>query len=319
MDAAENIAVEETEAPASNAGAAAAAAQPSAQPVDFRHPVFLSSAVWRKLRMELDELAESTGALLSTYLRLDFSLQVGKLEMLGFNEFTSSLASPTHLILFKTDPLRGIGVTEIKSAVAQAVVDRLLGGPGKPSAPDRQLTDMETALMDQFVQLALEEWCKMWGKLQPLEAEILGHESNPKFLQCATPDTMMLVLLLEARLGESEGQIQFAFPYSALEPLVNKMAALDAASAPQAATAAAGGAKWTQHLDKVSVRVDAQWPAIKIPTRSLIELQVGTVFNLASEDAERLELRVGKVVKFRGRLGTRDQKWAVQITEVCKL
>ena len=316
MDAAENIVVEETEAPATNAGAATT---PSARPVDFRHPMFLSSAEWRKLRMELDELAESTGALLSTYLRMDFGLQVGKIQMLGFNEFTASLASPTHLILFKTDPLRGIGVTEIKSGIAQAIVDRLLGGPGKSSAPDRQLTDMETALMDQFVQLALEEWCKMWSKLQPVEAEILGHENNPKFLQCATPETMMLVLALEARLGESEGQIQFAFPYSALEPLINKLAELGAPSAPQAATSAPGGTKWTQHLDKVSVRMNAQWPAVKIPTRSLIELQAGTILDLRAEDAERLELRVGKVVKFRGRLGTRDQKWAVQITEVSKL
>jgi flagellar motor switch protein FliM len=210
-------------------------------------------------------------------------------------------------------------VTEIKSGIAQAIVDRLLGGPGKPSASDRQLTDMETALMDQFVQLALEEWCRMWSKLQPVEAEILGHENNPKFLQCATPDTMMLVLVLEARLAESEGQIQFAFPYSALEPLVNKFAQLGAASAPQAASAAAGNTKWTQHLDKVSVKINAHWPAVRMPTRSLIELQVGTILDLRPEDAECLELRVGKVVKFRGRLGTRDQKWAVQLTEVCKL
>src|SRR5688500_16436188 len=100
MDAAENIAVEETEAPASNAGAATASAQRTPQAVNFRHPAFLSSTEWRKLRMELDELAESTGALLSTHLRMDFSLQVGKLQMLGFTEFTASLASPTHLILF---------------------------------------------------------------------------------------------------------------------------------------------------------------------------------------------------------------------------
>ena len=43
------------------------------------------------------------------------------------------------------------------------------------------------------------------------------------------------------------------------------------------------------------------------------------MLDLKTEDAERLELLLGKTVKFRGRLGTRDHKWAVQITEVCKL
>jgi flagellar motor switch protein FliM len=315
MDAPEVITAPENEAPVTTAGASSA----SARLVDFRHPVFLSSGEWRKLRMEVEEFVEATGALLSTYLRLDFGLQLGKLQTLSFGEFTAALPSPTHMILFKTDPLRGICLAEIRTGIAQAVVDRLLGGPGKPSAAERSLTDMETALMDQFVQLVLEEWCKMWGKLQRLEGEILGHENNPKFLQCATSDTMMLVLSLDARLGDCEGPIQLAFPFGSLEPLMNKLAQLGAPSAPQAAAAAPVNSKWTQHLDTVSVRVNAQWPAVRMSTRSLVELQVGAVLDLKAEDVERLELRMGNTVKFRGRLGTRDQKWAVQITEVCKL
>jgi flagellar motor switch protein FliM len=314
MDAAEVITAPEQEAPAPNAGVA----NLSARPVDFRHPMFLSSAEWRKLRMEVEEFVEATGALLSTYLRLDFSLQIGKLHTLSFGEFVSALPSPTHAILFKTDPLRGICVAEIRAGIAQAVVDRLLGGPGKPSAPERPLTDMETALMDQFVQLVLGEWCKMWGKLQKLDAEILGHENNPKFLQCASGDTMMLVLTLDARLDETEGPIQLAFPFNSFEPLMNKLAQLGTPSAPAAAVSAVSS-KWTQHLDAVPVQMSAQWPVVKMPTRSLMGLQVGTVLDLKAEDAERLELRVGKTIKFRGRLGTRDRKWAVQITEVCKL
>lgn len=288
------------------------------KPFDFRHPVFLSSAEWRKLRMEMEEFVESTGALLSTYLRLDFSLQLGKLDMLRFNEFTATLPAQTHLTLFKTDPLRGISLMEIRSGVAQTVVDRLLGGPGKPSGAERNLTDMEVALMDQFVQLVLDEWCKQWAKLQPLQAEILGHENNAKFLQCTTGDTVMMVLTLETRVGESEGQIQLAFPYAAMEALVAKLTSLGPAPATQPG-AAPSGPKWTQHLDKVPMQMMAQWPTMKVPTRALLSLQVGAVFDLKAEDAERLELRVGRVVKFRGRLGTRDKKWAVQITEVCKL
>src|SRR5688572_18827036 len=135
MDAPEVITAEANEAPANASGPGAA--NVSAQPMDFRHPVFLSSAEWRKLRMEVEEFIESTGALLSTYLRLDFGLQLGKLHTLGFSELTASLPSPTHIILFKTDPLRGICVAEIKSGIAQAIVDRLLGGPGKPSVAER--------------------------------------------------------------------------------------------------------------------------------------------------------------------------------------
>lgn len=289
------------------------------QRVDFRHPVFLSSAEWRKLRMEVEEFVESTGALLSTYLRLDLSLQLGKLHTLTFGEFTSSLPSPTHITLFKTDPLRGISLVEIRSGIGQAIVDRLLGGPGKGSSADRNLTEMEIALMDQFVQMLIDEWCKMWGKLQELRGEILGHENNAKFLQCASSDTLLLGVTLDLRMGESEGQLQLVLPYAPLEPMINRFAQLGAPPATQASAAAPAAVKWSQNLDKVPMTMNACWPAIKLPTRALMGLKVGSMLDLNAQDAERLEMRVGPKVKFRGRLGTREKNWAIQITEVCKL
>jgi flagellar motor switch protein FliM len=124
---------------------------------------------------------------------------------------------------------------------------------------------------------------------------------------------------LEVRVGESEGQIQLAFPYNSLEPLVNKLTQLGATPATQAAAATPSGPKWSSNLDQVPLQMSAQWPVVKVTTRALLGLQVGSVLDLRAEDSERLELRVGKVVKFRGRLGTRENKWAIQITEVCKL
>ena len=322
MDAPDTIAVEEAGPAAEAQGAIESAPTPApsvAQRFDFRHPVFLSSAEWRKLRMEVEEFVESTGAVLSTYLRLDLGLQLNKLHTLTFGEFTGALPSPTHLTLCKTDPLRGISVVEIRSGIGQAIVDRLLGGPGKGSGTDRNLTEMEIALMDQFVQLVLDEWCKLWRKLQDLRPEILGHENNGKFLQCASNDTLMLGILLDLRMGEAEGQIQLVFPYVPLEPLINKLAQLGAAPAMPSAAATAPAPKWTQNLDKVPLTMNAAWPAMKVPTRELLGLKVGSMLDLKAEDAERLELRMGKVVKYRGRLGTRDHKWAIQITEVCKV
>jgi flagellar motor switch protein FliM len=323
MDAPETTQVAPTDdsssAPVALEQEATSTPAPSLQRFDFRHPVFLSSAEWRKLRIEIDEFIEATGAVLSTYLRLDLGVQLGKLHTLTFGEFTSALPSPTHLTLFKTDPLRGISVIEVQSGIGQAIVDRLLGGPGKGSGADRNLTEMEIALMDQFVRLVMDEWCQMWRKLQELRPEILGHENNAKFLQCASNDTLMLGVTLDLRMGESEGHIQLVFPYVPLEPLINKLAQLGAAPATPQAAAMTPPTKWTQNLEKVPLTMQAFWPAMKVPTRKLLALQVGSMLDLKSEDSERIELRLGKVVKFRGRLGTREDKWAVQITEVSKV
>ena len=89
MDAPETTAVPPTDDSSSAAAVldSAPAAAPEVAPetgtqrFDFRHPVFLSSAEWRKLRIEVDEFVEATGAVLSTYLRLDRDVREDQLDL----------------------------------------------------------------------------------------------------------------------------------------------------------------------------------------------------------------------------------------------
>jgi flagellar motor switch protein FliM len=296
-----------------------AAASPAPQRFDFRHPVFLSSPEWRKLRREVEDFVESLGALLSTYFRLDVGLQLGRMQTMPFSEFTAGMPARTHLALFKLDPLRGVSVLELRPAIGLAIVDRLLGGPGKPASLDRDLTEMEVALLDQTVQILLSEWCKQWSRIQELRAEILGHESNPKFLQCASGETAMLVVTLEARMVELVERIQLAIPYASFEPVVNKLTQTGANSGPPAPAAPPATAKWNARLDDVPLTLAATWPSMKLPTRRLMELKPGDLLELPAEGAERVEIRVGKTAKFKGRLGTREGRWAVQINSICKV
>jgi flagellar motor switch protein FliM len=284
---------------------------------DFRHPVFLSSAEWRKIRAEVEEFTEALGALLSTYLRVDFGLQLAKLDTIPFNDFTAGMPSATQLTVFKLEPLRGVSVLEIRPSIGLGFVDRMLGGPGKPATLDRHLTEMEVALMDQLVQLVLNEWCKQWKRLQELRGEILGHENSPKFLQSSGGDTIMLVVTLEARMGECTGPMQLAVPYTAFEPILTKLTLSSATPAP--AGPLVPPVKWNRNLDTLPIQLKAQWPAFRLTARDLMKLKPGEILPLQAHAADHVELRLGKLIKFRGRLGTREQKWAVQITEISKL
>lgn len=267
--------------------------------------------------MELDEFAESVAAMLSTYLRLDFALQVGKLQTLSFNEFTGTLPTPTQIILFKTDPLRGICLVEVRPSIGLAIVDRLLGGPGQAASLERNLSEMEVALLDQFIEILLGEWCKHWKALFDLRAQVLGHENNGRFLQTSSGGTMMLLVCIEARLGESLGQIQLVFPYNTIEPLVEKLGQ-EIQATPTSAPAQSPLLRWNKVLDELPLQLKARWPVTKVPTRKILGLKVGDLLELQPEMAEKIELCLGKAVKFQGRLGINGEGRAVQITKLLK-
>lgn len=290
----------------------------SIQPYDFRNPAFLAAAELRKLRVEHEEYIARLGALLSIYLRVEFGLQMSKLQTLPYRAFTETIGSPAHLILFKVEPFRGICVLDFNPRLGLTIVDRLMGGAGHSAPQNHELSEIEAALLDQAAHMIIGNWCNHWAEIQQLKPVILGHENSGQFLQTAHSDTMMLVVSLEARIADCMEQIQLAFPYATVEPLVRHLGSKLKAEAQDGSEHAAQKPKWNPELETANIPVTAEWPALEMSARDLTNLKVGDVLPLEPEVVNAVRLRLASLPKFMGRLGTQGNKWAVEITSTIK-
>ncbi|HXG47624.1 MAG TPA: FliM/FliN family flagellar motor switch protein, partial [Methylomirabilota bacterium] len=213
-------------------------------------------------------------------------------------------------------PLRGIGILDIHPRLALTIVDRLLGGPAHSITADHDFSEIELALLGQAVQLIIAEWCNHWANLQELRPTLLGTETNGTFLQTAPRDTVLLVLGMEAKIGDCLEQMQVAVPCYTLEPLIRKLAQINSGSADTAPPPVQ--LKWNKCFDDVKVPVTAIWPEIDMTARELTKLKPGDIVPLASDCTEHVRVRLADMVKFEGRLGTAGGKWAVSLTSVMK-
>ncbi len=161
---------------------------------DFRQSGFLPPSELRRIRQRHEQVVRALAARLAMFLRLEFSLQLSKVQIVGYQKFIESLPSPTHITLFKTEPLKGVGLLVMPPRLGLMFVDRLLGGPGQMPEEGRDLTEIEVVLIDQVVMLVITEWCNHWPEMRGLQPSLLGHENNSRFLQTATPETAMLIL-----------------------------------------------------------------------------------------------------------------------------
>ena len=290
----------------------------SIQPYDFRHPIFLSASELRKLRLRHEEFLRALAARLSIYLRLELSLQMSKLQTVSFQKFTEGLTSPTHLTLFKVEPLRGICILEIHPRLGLTIVDRLMGGPAHSVSHDHDLSEIEVALLDRAVHVILAEWGNHWSVNQELRPVLLGHETNGRFLHTAAHDTVMLTLCIETTLGDCHEQMQIGFPFYTLEPLMRQCNQALEASTQEVAPAPAARPKWNQVLEQVRIPVVAEWHGLELTVNELARLQVGDVLQLDPACTQQVQVRLASLPKFAGRLGTQGDKWAVELTEMLK-
>jgi len=281
---------------------------------DFRQSGFLAASELRRIRQRHEQFVRSLAARLAIFLRLEFSLQLAKVQIITYQKFTESLPNPTHITLFKTDPLKGVGLLVIPPRLGLTLVDRLLGGAGRVPEASRELTEIEIALFDQVATLVLTEWCNHWPEMRDLRPALLGHESNSHFLQTALPDTAMIVLGMNGGIGEQSEPIQLVFPYAAVEPLMRLLnPSLPEAGTPPLPTTRL---KWNPEFDDVPVPVVAEWHGLKMSAGEIARLKIGDLLSLDPACAAQVQLRLNHVIKFNGRPGTAAGKWAVQLTHL---
>jgi flagellar motor switch protein FliM len=295
-----------------------AAAEPVLQPHDFRNSSLLSPRQMRKLRAHETQFLNAMEARVTLFLRSQFPVKLASIQIDSYQKLTEGWATPTHLILFKTEPLRGVSVLEIPLRLGLTIVDRLLGGPGRIEEKEREISEIEKALLDQIVQIILEEWCNNWAAIKPLKPSLLGCESNGRYLQTAPPQTNMLTIAIDARLGDCAGQIKLAFPYAALEPCLRQLCGASESVAEPPPAAPAPPAKWNRAMDDVALPVTAEWQGLELSAREVLHLKVGDVLQISPQMARQVCLRLGEISKFNGRLGTQAGHWAVELTEASK-
>jgi flagellar motor switch protein FliM len=282
------------------------------EPYDFRNPAFLSEAELRRLRLIHEDFIRYLSARLSLYLRMEFGLKMAQLTTVVYSKFTDSLPNPTHISLFKVEPLVGVGILDINPRLALTIADRLLGGRGHSVKAERYLTEIEIALIEDVILILLEEWCGQWKSEQELRPSIIGHENNGRFLQTSPRDAIMLAMSLECNFGDCSEQLQIGVPYYTIEPIVKRMQARRQKDT--AVTQTTKRAEWQTSYDRITVPVRAEWDAFELTLREVSNLRVGDVIEMPGSLCAETRVLLNGTPKFVGTVGLDTDRVAVQLT-----
>jgi flagellar motor switch protein FliM len=294
------------------AGGVVTGAGAAAQPYDFRNPVFLAEAELRRIRQLQEDFVRYLSARLSLHLRMDVGLQMTGLTTTTYAKFTEALGNPSHISLFKIEPLVGVGVLDFSPRLALTIADRLLGGRGQAIKADRALTEIEVALIEDVILVILEEWGNQWKFQQALRPQVIGNETSARFLQSSPPDAIILALTLECTFGECTEKLQRGLPYYTVDPLVKELQARRQKEA--AVTPAAKRIEWHASYDRVTVPVRAEWNAFEITLREVSTLRVGDVIEMQASICAETRVLLNGTPKFTGTVGLDNDHVAIQLT-----
>lgn len=287
---------------------------------DFRHPVLLGERDLRRLQSQHTEFARHFAAKISATLRLEFELNFLKADTTTYGQFTGALPDPAHLALFKVEPLLGLGVVHLSPALGLAVTNRMLGGKGTTVGVNRDLTEIEVGLLEDFLRALVEEWCRQWPDVEDPRPLLVGHETNGKFLQTSAPGANVLVVTLEATLGDALRQpLQIAMPYSALEGRVKRSQAPGHRATEPAKQAPDPMALVRRAAQTgISLPATADWLVADITLRDALHLRAGDVLELPTILLTQTRIHLTGAPVFIGTAGLREGRIAVKLDNAWK-
>ena len=98
-----------------------------------------------------------------------------------------SLVQPTVIVVMEMYPLRSNDLLEINTRLVFAIMDRMLGGPGKSIYKPRELTDIERTVTERVVMRMLELLEESWSTIVDLRFRIQNMENVPILHKFAPP------------------------------------------------------------------------------------------------------------------------------------
>jgi len=190
---------------------------------NFKRPDKFSKEQIRTISFIHEIFARLTADSLSAQLRSNVHIHVVSVDQLTYEEFTRSVPTPSTIAIFNMEPLKGSAIMEIDPAITFAIFDRLLGGTGEGWRFQHELTDIEVLIIEGITVRILGNLREAWTTVIDLQPRLGQIDTNPQFAQIVSPAEMVILVTIEAKVGDIEGMINICIPYLIVEPIIAKL------------------------------------------------------------------------------------------------
>lgn len=283
---------------------------------DFRRPDKFSKDQLRTLQMIHETFSRLVSTMLSAQLRANCQMTVTSVDQITYEEFVRSIPEMTILSVFDLGALEGNAVLELNSNIGYVLIDRVFGGTGRfDGSKPRELTDIETTVIEKFVGRMLGYLNESWKDIVEVMPRIVQMETNPQFVQVVGPTEMVVLLSFEIKVGEVSGILNMCYPAPLIDPIVSKLSAQYWFSNVKKEKTEENLQAIRDRLNKVAVPLIVNLGENIISFEQFIELNIGDVIPLDQKISEPCEVYVGNKLKFKAVPGLEGKKMAISIKE----
>lgn len=284
---------------------------------DFKRPSKFAKDHIRTLNIIHDNYGKALSNLLTRYLRAPFNMELITIEVLTYRDFSNSISNPSILSIVEMNPLNGSIVLEIPPTIAYAIIDRVLGGYTDSNEKVKDFTDIEISIMENIIEDMLKAMKEPWENIIKLDPVLDRIETNPQIAQITSQTDMVILITYKAEIDDMENFINICIPDLVIDPIVPKLSTKLWFSKDDS--------KHYEEQDVTNIKnriMETDVPIrtvlgkTTVPFDDIANIQVGDIISLDKNLNDKMEVHVGKDIKYLGNPGVKNKKYSIKITDV---
>ena len=285
---------------------------------DFARPAKFSKEHLRTLEIIFEHYSRLLSTNLPAYLRMPVSVEVKTSEAVIYSEFSNALSNPVLLGVVDFEPLEGNIVIEIASNLGFAIIDRLLGGTGKPLEKGREFSEIELTIIERIFNICVNLLREPWQNVLNVVPRMERIETNSQFAQIISPSEMIAIITIGIKIGETEGLMNVCLPFMVLEPVMDKLNTKYWFSTMQNKDVRTYEDAIASLISKAQIPVKAVLGKSSISVNDFLNLSVGDIIKIDRKVNEELNVYVGNIHKFTALPGSANDNYAVRLINVLR-
>ena len=298
---------------------------------DFRRPNRLTRDHVHVLGNVNAAAAEGLSRHLSELLRASVEVNAIGIDALPYSNLISSLPTPLCMNIFAAGPansepekearpslieVEDRGIMTMDVPLALGIVDRLLGGPGIALEHVRPLTDLEQKVVDSPTLASLNIIAECWNHISPVDFRYIERSMDPKMLQIAPANEIMLRIIFAVGGQVGSGELIFALPFSAVDRIMPPAQLKQRAYRAPRQASDEERSTLAQRVGLADVSITALLGRTHLTLNNLASLKQDDILVLDRRVTMPLEVKVEGVDKFKAWPGRIGRNLSVQVCHV---
>ncbi len=282
-------------------------------PYDFKRPNRVSKEQLRTLREIHNKMARNLSSQISTIMHSIVEIQLYSINQMTYSEFLMNLSNPTSFNVFSMKPLDGSGILEISPSIAFPIIDKLLGGNGELYKNTYEFSDIELNLLDMMLEYIMQNLKNAWSPIIKISPSVEVKESSPNIIQTIAQNEIVITVVMEITIGQSNGVINICYPVILLESILSRLSNRNVMIS-ETNYKKSRNKELQVLIGGASVNVSAILGSATLYLREILDLKVGDIVQLDRAADDTVIINIDDKNKYIGEIGLQRYRKTIKIT-----